>query len=423
MTSSTIEISPSRPAKRPVHWPTVAQLALSLGGLLYLWGQGTGMLTTAFLPRLQQLLPGMERATLLRLAFASFLVGTLFLPSALYAFRRLTGKRGPLPWHAAFVRIHRAALWAAPPLYAAAILAGATLRSNTPAGMLLLPAAHIVAAGAPVWWWLALGSRTLEVRQSPQRRWGVVAAGLGLGPLLSIITEILLVVLLLGAVSLWAIQNPTVGQALAITERRLMFATSNPAAMRRMLRSLLETYPIVRLAFLSAFGVVVPLVEEFFKTLGLWALSGTRLPPREGLLAGMISGGMFALLESAFSMSGGVDTLLGRAGTSLMHIAASGLMGYALASAWQKRRYLRLGGAYLLAVLLHGTWNISVLTIAGSLMLSNGFHWTTATALSLSALGFVVLACLGILLLLGRGRASILPIRREERDGLVENPD
>ncbi len=422
MTPDVAEISPP-PAREPVHWPTVAQLALSLGGLLYLWGQSIGAFTTAFLPGLQQFLPGVERAALLQLALGSFALGCLFLPSALYAFRRLTGRRSPLPWHAAFVRLHRAALWIAPPLYAAAILAGLTLRPGTPAGTLLLPAAHVIAAGAPVWWWLALGSRTLNVRQSPQRRWGLVAAGLGLGPLLSVITEILLVIFALAAAGVWAAQNPAAQQAMEAIGRRLLFAAGNPGAMRRAVRSLLEAHPMIRLGILVSVGVVVPLVEEFFKPLGLWALSGKMQHPREGLLAGMVSGGMFALMESALSMAGGdswVSTLLGRAGTSLMHIAASGLVGYALVLAWQKRRYLHLGGAYLLAVLLHGAWNISVLSIAGSLMLNNGFYWTTATVLSLIVLGFVVLACLGILFRLGR--AGDLPIR-EERDGLVENPD
>jgi hypothetical protein len=51
-----------------------------------------------------------------------------------------------------------------------------------------------------------------------------------------------------------------------------------------------------------------------------------------------------------------------------MHITASGILGWGIASARLKQRYGRLALAYLLAVSIHGIWNGSVvLAVYGSL--------------------------------------------------------
>jgi len=60
-----------------------------------------------------------------------------------------------------------------------------------------------------------------------------------------------------------------------------------------------------------------------------------------------------------------------RATSSLMHITASGLMGWGIASARLEKRYGRLAGMYLLAISIHGLWNGSVvLAVFGGLRLS-----------------------------------------------------
>jgi RsiW-degrading membrane proteinase PrsW (M82 family) len=79
-------------------------------------------------------------------------------------------------------------------------------------------------------------------------------------------------------------------------------------------------------------------------------------------MGGVISGAGFALIESLL----GTAQLLNeswiivssmRFGTTLIHMLASGLVGWGLASAWSQRKYTRLAGAYMAAVLLHGVWN------------------------------------------------------------------
>jgi hypothetical protein len=54
-----------------------------------------------------------------------------------------------------------------------------------------------------------------------------------------------------------------------------------------------------------------------------------------------------------------------------MHITASGIMGWGIASARLEKRYGRLAGAYLASVGIHGLWNGSViLTVFGSVQAS-----------------------------------------------------
>jgi hypothetical protein len=49
---------------------------------------------------------------------------------------------------------------------------------------------------------------------------------------------------------------------------------------------------------------------------------------------------------------------VGRLGTGVLHITTSALVGWGMASAWRDRRYWHLSGAFLLAVFLHGCWNL-----------------------------------------------------------------
>jgi len=110
----------------------------------------------------------------------------------------------------------------------------------------------------------------------------------------------------------------------------------------------------------SFFSVIVPLIEEALKPIGVWLLVRRNPTPREGFMAGIISGAGYALFENLGNIVAGSSwstLVLARIGTSIMHIFTAGLIGYTLALAWKENRYLRLGVAYLLAVVIHGLWN------------------------------------------------------------------
>ncbi len=382
------------------------------------------------MPSLKNFLPGVERATLFSQVLSGALLGGLFLLSALYALRRLTGREGTLPWHGHWMRLHRAALVLAPLVFVLALALGWLVQNHSPWDWVFFPLAHVATVVAPVWWWLAVGSCRLHLDLSPQRRWGLVTAGLSLGPLVSILTEVALLVAGVGGLALFLANNPQVASRLEVLGRRLVFSGGNPRAVERISRAVFSEFSWLVFLGMAGIGVIGPLLEEIFKPLGVWLLMGRGLSPSEGFLAGMISGGMFSLIEGLFS---GVAerwgfVVAGRVGTTLMHVAASGLVGYALVSAWEKRRYLQLGGAYLLAVSLHGLWNMSVVVLAASASLQiSGF----ITSLGGVVLVLVVLGCLVILGRLGRSVAGAdgerpISARTEkgnETYGLVDDTD
>jgi RsiW-degrading membrane proteinase PrsW (M82 family) len=112
--------------------------------------------------------------------------------------------------------------------------------------------------------------------------------------------------------------------------------------------------------------VVAPFVEEFAKLFGLLRTSGFIDHPRSGLVLGAAVGLGFAatenmMYEGSALLQGGVVLFLATAlirsfSSALMHGSATSMSGYGLARK-------KFGGGswtpyYLLAVLMHGTFNL-----------------------------------------------------------------
>jgi hypothetical protein len=124
----------------------------------------------------------------------------------------------------------------------------------------------------------------------------------------------------------------------------------------------LSRNPVIAGALFLGVGIIAPFIEELLKPMALWFLLNRPLKEYEGFSLGLISGGAFALLES-----GGIISQVGpdswaqavvlRAGTGLLHVGLSGLMGYGLVSTWNKKQFGRSLLFLLSAAGLHGTWN------------------------------------------------------------------
>jgi hypothetical protein len=108
------------------------------------------------------------------------------------------------------------------------------------------------------------------------------------------------------------------------------------------------------------FAMVVPLLEELFKPLGVWFFANKLTSPAQGFALGALSGSAYALIETlgvSAQTADWAELLLTRIGTGALHITSSALMGAAIVYAVRERRYLRLLGTYLLSISLHGLWN------------------------------------------------------------------
>ncbi len=267
---------------------------------------------------------------------------------------------------------------------------------------LILPALTIIVIAPPIWLLLGIGSRGIEL--GPRWRvFGIFGLSMTLGPLVMIVTEVILLVLAIAAVVVFiAVQEPVLFREMA----RVGLALENQTNEEMVLK-LLAPYissPLAIAAVLAFVAVLVPLVEELFKPLAVWLFAWKLESPAQGFAMGLLSGAAFALVESLNASGAGAEgwpvIVSIRAGTSMLHIAASGLVGWGIVSAFRERRILRLFAAYFSAVLIHGVWNACAvgagLSFVGEIIGSSEWFFDLLPAMA----GGMFMLVFGIFLLL-----------------------
>lgn len=161
---------------------------------------------------------------------------------------------------------------------------------------------------------------------------------------------------------------------------------------------------------LTFVSVLVPLIEEALKPIGVWLMADRLQTPADGFAMGILSGAGYALFENlGISVSTGTEwaqILTARIGTSLVHVLSTGLVGWALVSAWRERKFLRLGGIFALAIFLHGTWNaLSILSTGNALLAPLAENPTSALSASMASyvgMGLLVIIMLILLVIANR---------------------
>ncbi len=340
-----------------MHWPSIVQLALSLLAALFLLSISGLFALGGVIQLIEEGIESPATVPSFMVATSLLLGGGLVLPSAWYAFRRLVPPvRDPVarcrrynPWVISLLVI----------IFVPLLLLVGNWAARSSLAWLLLPGISLLAAVLPVLWLVSIGTRGLA-GGSLQRRWGLFAGGLVFSPVLIIVLELLAIVGMILVVGVVIAINPGLARDLSTLVMRL--ASSPPGTDNW--QNIISPY-IMQPAFLAAIlaytAVLIPLIEEALKPLGLWLLAGRRLTPTQGFVGGVISGAGFALFENLSALSaGGEDWALlasTRISTALLHMLTTGLVGWALAHAWSERRYLRLAFSYAIAVTLHGVWN------------------------------------------------------------------
>jgi hypothetical protein len=213
-------------------------------------------------------------------------------------------------------------------------------------------------------------------------------------------------------------RDPVVAQELTqFVENFLADPNQPPDGLIEFLEPyLLQPVPIY--IGLSVAAVLVPLIEEFFKPVGVWLLFGRKPTPAQGFAAGILSGAGFALFENfSLAASSGEEwslVVLTRVGTSVIHIVVTGLTGWALTTAWLERRYIRLGLTYLVSVSIHALWNgLVIFTLIPELLPDGAAYPEVLKNIgTASPIGFTILLVGAFGLLLGCNaalRRAIIP--------------
>jgi len=362
-----MSLSPATPPQpKKLHWPSVLQFGLSAAALLLLWGTAVTMLTAALLLAFS---PQTSNGDIIRstmTAAGTGLIGLLALPSAAFSLTRLLGKTVKVPPLGKPLRT--AALVALPLIFGLTIFLGYLTTQAEGFTWLLLPPLHLLAFGLPVLWISLIGTEGLKAG-SFQRLWGTLASGLLLSPIVILILELLalLAALILGGLFI-ALQPDLLAEVSNLIDQLSSLPLDSPLVDRLLSPYLAQ--PGLWLLLLAGISVVVPLIEEFIKPVGVWLLMGRKLSTQDGFVLGLISGAGFALTESLMGTTSSEDWALvasARLGTALMHIFTAALVGAALADARREGKYLKLLLAYLGAVALHGLWNALALFLTGTL--------------------------------------------------------
>ena len=413
MVSSNLEhnLPPTDPKPASASHGQVLSVLHFVSSLLVILGCGGVGLLFIFMGLNDGLPTGLAALTL---AGAAIWLGVLLLPSAGLAFLRLIGT----PVRSDFLsqrglRLAGLAIF----LFPVILFLGNWAAQQEGFASLAFPIFHVIATSLPVGWIIYLAVRGLGIG-SPQRTWGIFNAGLVLGPAIILALETIVMIAALFLIGVFILSQPELVDELSALTRLFEGYPNtlpNPEAILAIVGPYL-TQPATMIGTLIFTSLLVPLIEEAFKPIGVWFLLSRRISPAMGFAAGALSGAGFALFENLL-LSANIDSWatlqVARMGTAIVHTLATGLMGYALARAWQRRKIGQLLGTYLGVVLLHGTWNaFSMLMTFGELQRSLELIDQTGWVIRLGDLapyGMVAMALGSLLALIGfntRMRAS-----------------
>lgn len=321
---------------------------------MILWGISLISALAGFMELIQSPTAGFSTLQYSLLSASAFFIGVLVVPSAVFAMARLLNRQiTPTTFKWNTLRPTRLII-TLPFIY----LAGYLVTEYTELAWLLLPPIHILIIGLPIAWLTYIGLRKLP-NGTPQRFWGVLDAGMLLAPLLIFAFEFAAIaIIMLGGVLVLA-SNPDVLAELTTLVNSFEYAAQSPEVLLEQIKPHLFKPATLYIMF-TFVAVIVPLIEELIKPIGVWLLFGHKLSPAAGYSAGLLSGAGFALVESLGMSVNSQEwsvVVAARVGTAAIHILTAGLMGWGLAASWRDHRYFRLSLMYLLAVGIHGLWN------------------------------------------------------------------
>jgi hypothetical protein len=343
----------------------------------------------------------MDATAMFMLAGLITAIGILNIPSVVLAIRSLSEKQYGSGIKTNSYRMASLALISLPVW----LFIGQSITQTTLAAW-LLPWINILALLIPIWWLVEFGRRQLP-SGSPQRSWGLISVSLGITPLITILAELIVTIFVLLAVFASLGSDP-----LWMDKFNQLIIQFNQSGLDQQffesfLKDLLAS-PLVITAIFLTVGLLMPLMEELLKPLGLWVLRKRLLTPAEGFCGGLICGAGFALIESATMIAqngGGSDwgqMVLLRIGTSLMHTTTSGFVGWGLASAWNRKKHGRSFLAILAATGVHGLWNSLAILVVLLPVITNTSAQTALLQITTGVGGFVMA---GILIFLGAALA------------------
>ena len=239
------------------------------------------------------------------------------------------------------------------------LLLGKILSGHALLSILLLPIINILGIGLPVLFYIRISLRGLKFPKA-HRGWGVFGATLLVSPTMAFIFEGIFIGLI--ALFLFTIANywPGLKETLGTLSHLLRSRAQSQDEIVRTIATLIFS-PGAIASLLAIFSLAVPIIEESAKIIMILPILKRIDHPVDGYVLGILCGAAFAFVENlGFASAGSSDWVINtlvRSTSALPHIFNSGVLGWALVSAWKEQKYQNLLKAFLAVILIHGSWN------------------------------------------------------------------
>jgi hypothetical protein len=235
---------------------------------------------------------------------------------------------------------------------------------------ILEPIGHVLAAISPMIFLSLIVLRQLPL--IPWRRiWGQFTGGLWLSPMIALILEMLaaipLVVLLFAYVL-------TEVDPREFIEPLTSGVPLDQNTLDTQLQALFSQ-PLLIITGIMFVTLLIPLIEELVKTIGLWPMLRRGLSPLYAFSGGVVAGGAYGLFEAFFLVQPGEEwaaLMVARAGATAMHMITTGMTSLGLAQAIKDKKWPTALRYYFYAVLLHGIWNLTAIGVAAVFLFQEG---------------------------------------------------
>lgn len=298
-------------------------------------------------------------------------------------------------------------------LTSVALIIGYWIVQGEIANWLLLPILTLPAVVLPLFVLLGLGIRGIPLGTRWQS-WNTFGLAMTLAPFILVFLELFALLVILVIVVVVLLSQPGFETTIQQLSRQMEVLDPQSKAAQDLIAPYLLKPGVIILALLY-FAMIVPMLEELLKPLGVWFFAKRLSSPAQGFALGALSGSAYGLIETLGVSAQTADwstLLLTRIGTGTLHITTSALMGAAIVYAVRERRYLRLLFTYALSVSLHGLWNTLAIffafaTISEYFELEHPLRaWTLPLNIGMAV--FAVVLC-GILVWSNRRVKSTLP--------------
>jgi hypothetical protein len=346
------------------NWRVILTLVISALGILFFLVQALSLGVFWLTSILDPIVSLPESLSIGLLLWTSILGGLLLIPLLLLSIHQLQEK--PMPgWldfnRPAWVKVLRWLVFTWPVV----VLLGWLVTQQERLATVLLGPINVLVASIPILGIYYAAQRGLS-GGSPVRKWRIFGFSITILPVVVILVELLALALLgLGGL-IWlgvrAYANPLLEQEINQFANQVLSYGQDVDALIQFLEPWL-LQPSVIFWAVAVFGGIIPIIEEVLKPIAVWTLAGRKITAQEGFVAGLLCGAGFALMENVFYFTTvlmseeWIFMAIGRAGTGVLHMLASGFVGWGLAAAWQKGRIGFLAITTMGAFIIHGLWN------------------------------------------------------------------